>query len=162
MRQLGINLEQHAPEILRLWRNVLSEPPLRLDPNHDPAELPQIIHDLIDVSLLRPHDLKAHEEKIAAAVRHGEERRRQGAGEQVIFEEFAALREAIRRYLATCQVPRWKRREALMRLDMAMSVAELAAIRGYYRPAFEKAGLWDTLLAQLARSSPLLGLPEPL
>jgi hypothetical protein len=161
MQQLGLDLKQHTPEILRLWAEVLSEPPLRLPPGHDPGELPEVIYDLIEVSLLRPHDRSAHEAKIADAVRHGERRKQEGAGESFIFEEFAALREAIRRYLESCPVPKWKRREALMRLDMALSVAELAAIRGYYRPAFERAGLWDTLLAQLARTSPLLGLPEP-
>jgi hypothetical protein len=161
MQQLGLDLKEHTPEILRLWAEVLSEPPLRLPPGHDPGELPEIIYDLIEVSLLRPHDRGAHEEKIAAAVRHGERRKQDGAGESFIFEEFAALREAIRRYLETCPVPKWKRREALMRLDMALSVAEIAAIRGYYRPAFERAGLWHMLLSQLARTSPLLGLPEP-
>jgi hypothetical protein len=81
--------------------------------------------------------------------------------EAVIFEEFSALREAIRRYLETCRVARWKRREALVRLDMAMSVTELAAVRGYHRAAFEQAGLWKSLTGNLARQSPLLGLPLP-
>ena len=161
MHQLGIDLKEHAGEILRLWGKVLSEPPLRLPADHDPGNLPEVVYDLIEVSLLRPHDLSAHEEKIAAAVQHGERRRRDGSPESILFEEFAALREAIRRYLETCAVPRWKRREAVMRLDMALSVAELAAIRGYHRAAFEKAGLWESLVTQLARSSPLLGLPEP-
>jgi hypothetical protein len=161
MRQLGVDLKKHAPTILRLWQEVLTEPPLRLPPGHDPGELPAIIQDLIEVSILRPHDVQAHEAKIRDAVRHGERRRKDGASETLIFEEFAALREAIRRYLELCEVPKWKRREALMRLDMALSVAEQGSIRGYYRDAFEKVTLWDNMINQLARTSPLLGLPEP-
>ena len=161
MRQLGLDLKEHAPTILRLWQEVLTEPPLRLPPGHDPGELPTIIQDLIEVSILRPHEVQAHEAKIRDAVRHGERRRMDGAPETLIFEEFAALREAIRRYLELCEVPKWKRREALMRLDMALSVTEQASIRGYYRDAFEKAKLWDNMINQLARTSPLLGLPEP-
>jgi hypothetical protein len=48
-----------------------------------------------------------------------------------------------------------------MRLDMAISVAELAAIRGFHRAEFERTGLWNALVGRLARESPLLGLPEP-
>lgn len=161
MKQLGEELREHAGEIQRLWAEVLREPPLRLPPEHGLGELAQIIYDLIEVSILLPHDRGAHEKKIAAAIAHGERRRASGGEERIIFEEFAALREAIRRYLATCQVPRWKHREALIRMDMAISVAELAAIRGFHREAFERAGLWESLTRHLARQSPLLGLPEP-
>jgi hypothetical protein len=161
MRQLGFDLKEHVPAILAIWQQVLTEPPLRLPREHDPGDLPAIVQDLIEVSLLRPHDIGAHEAKIRDAVAHGEKRKKSGASEALIFEEFAALREAIRRYLETCPVPKWKRREALMRLDMALSVTEQGSIRGYYREAFEKANLWDNVVAQLARTSPLLGLPEP-
>jgi hypothetical protein len=44
---------------------------------------------------------------------------------------------------------------------MALSVAELAAIRGYYRETLEQSGLWETLVTNMARTSPLLGLPDP-
>lgn len=161
MNQLGIDLRGHLPDVLRIFRNVITEPPLRLSAGHDLGVLPEVIQDLIEVSLLHPNDLAAHEHKVFDAVRHGEDRRRQGMEERIVFEEFAAIREALRRYLATCPVPRWKRREAIMRLDMAISVAELAAIRGFHRASFEKAGLWESLVTNLARSSPLLGLPVP-
>lgn len=161
MLQLGIDLKEHEPEVIRLFREVITEPPLRLPQDHDIGTLPVIIHELVEVSLLQPHNLAAHEAKITAAVAHGEHRRRGGFEERIIFEEFAAIREALRRYLDTCPIPRWKRREALIRLDMSLSVAELAAIRGYHRATLEQAGLWDSLIGQLARQSPLLGLPDP-
>jgi hypothetical protein len=161
MYQLGIDLREHEPEVLKLFREVIAEHPIRLPVDHDLGRVPQIIRDLIEVSLIHPANLEAHEAKVAEAIAHGETRRQLGMGEQVIFEEFAAVREALRRYLEGCPVDRWKRREALMRLDMAISVAELAAVRGFHRVAFEEAGLWESLVGELAKHSPLLGLPNP-
>lgn len=161
MLKLGLDLKAHASEIERLWREVIAEPPLRMPPEHDLGALPEIIHDLIEVSFLCPHDVSAHEEKVAAALQHGEMRRNAALEERILWEEFAALREALRRYLGACDIPRWKAREALMRLDMAISVAELAAVRGYNREMYEKLGKWEGLTREMAKLSPLLGLPEP-
>jgi hypothetical protein len=165
MQQLGIDLTEHAPEVLRTAQEVLAETlaptPLSLPPGHTLELLAEVIVDLADASLLHPHDLAAHERKVAAAIRYGEQRRAEGAAERVIFAEFAALREALRRYLGRCGRPRPTVREARIRLDMATSVAELAAVRGFHRAEFERAGLWQTLTGRLARESPLLDLPLP-
>lgn len=161
MRKLGIELTEHSPEILRLADEALSETGLWRPPNHSFTPLAEVVVDLIDASLLHPLDLAAHERKIAAAVAYGEQRRREGLTEQFIFGEFGAVREGIHRYLARCSSPRHIIRDARMRLEMAVSVAELAAIRGFHREAFERVGLWTSLTANLARESPLLGLPEP-
>jgi hypothetical protein len=165
MQQLGIDLTEHVPQILRVSAEVLAETlaetPLSLPPDHTLEPLAEVILDLADASLLHPHDPAAHERKVAAAVRYGELRRQEGAPERVIFAEFAALREALRRYLGRCGRPRPTVREARIRLDMASSVAELAAIRGYHRAEFERVGLWETLTVRLARESPLLDLPLP-
>ena len=84
MHQLGLDLGEHAPEILRLWSKVIAEPPLRLPSAHDVGELPEIIYDLIEVSILHPHDLTMHEHKVAATVRHDERRRVSGTEERII------------------------------------------------------------------------------
>jgi hypothetical protein len=162
MKSLGVDLLQHAPEILRLWGEAMAELPGEPSPEFDRYGLAEIIHALIEVSLLHPRDLVIHEQKVALAIAHGERIRRAGLPERVIYEEFAALREALRRYMEGCRTPRWKYREAAMRLDMASSVAELAVIRGYHRTLFEGVGIWETLTSKLARESPLLGLPEPI
>ena len=165
MQQLGIDLTEHVPEILSVSAEVLAETlagtALSLPPEHTLEPLAGLIVDLADVSLLHPHDPMAHERKVAAAVRYGERRREEGASERIIFAEFAALREALRRYLGRCGRPRAIVREARIRLDMASSVAELAAIRCYHRAEFERVGLWETLINRLARESPLLDLPLP-
>lgn len=161
MRQLGIELTEHSPAILRLASETLAETAIWRPPGHSFEPLAEVVVGFIDASLLHPHDLAVHERKVAAAVRYGEQRRAEGLSEMFIFAELAALREAIRSYLATCTSPRRTAREARMRLDMAISVAELAAIRGFHRGEFERTGLWDSLVGRLARESPLLGLPDP-
>lgn len=159
MQQLGIDIMEHAPDILRVASEVLAELTPAQQKAHDFEPLAQVIVDLADASLLHPNDLAAHERKVAAAIRYGEQRRTEGVTEQFIFAEFAALREALRRYLARCGRPRPTVREARIRLDMAVSVAELAAIRGFHRAEFERAGLWASLAGRLAHESPLLDLP---
>jgi hypothetical protein len=161
MRQLGVELTEHAPDILRLAAEAFAETALWRPPAHSFEPLAEVVVDLMDASLLHPHDLAAHERKIAAAVCYGERRRAEGLTQQFIFGEFGAIREGIHRYLARCTAARHVVRDARMRLEMAVSVAELAAIRGFHRDSFERAGLWPSLTADLARESPLLGLPEP-
>ena len=41
------------------------------------------------------------------------------------------------------------------------SLAGMAAIRGFHWAMLEQAGEWDTVMGELARESPLLGLPAP-
>ncbi len=161
MRQLGIELTEHAPLVLRLAESALAEMPLWRPPGHSFEPLAEVVVNLVDASLLHPRDLGVHERKIAAAIRYGEERREQGLSERFIFAEFTALREGLLEYLARCGRAPATVREARIRLDMAVSVAELAAIRGFHRATLEQAGVWDTLTRRLARESPLLGLPEP-
>lgn len=161
MRQLGVDLLEHAPEVLRFASEALAGTALWRPPDHTFEPLADVVVGLIDASLLHPTELAAHERKIAAAVRYGEQRRAEGMTAMFLIGEFAALRDGLRRYLERCASPRRTVRDALIRLDMAQTVAELAAMRGFHRDRFEEAGLWDTLVVKLARESPLLGLPLP-
>jgi hypothetical protein len=161
VEQLGLQLKEHGPDIRRVWSKVMTEPPFALPTHHQLGELSGILYEIVDVSLLRPHDLTAHESKIAAAIAHGERCRLAGEPEHVIVRELAALREAIRRYLPKCTGSLHTAREALTRLDMAISIAEIAATHGYHRDVFEAAGRWETHREEMTRLSPLLWIPAP-
>ena len=161
MRRLGIDLITHAPEVLRLAAQAMAETALWRPPGHTLEPLAEVIAGLVDASLLNPTEPAAHERKIEAAVRYGERRRAEGLTDMFLIGEFAALREGLRRYVAQCGSPESVTRAALVRLDMAQTVAELAAIRGFHRDKFEQAGLWESLVVRLARESPLLDLPVP-
>ena len=161
MRCLGIDLVQHAPDVLRLAEEAMAETALWRPPRHTLEPLADVIVGLVDASLINPGELPAHERKIEAAVRYGERRRAEGFTDMFLVGEFAALREGLRRYVERCASPPSVARPALVRLDMAQTVAELAAMRGFHRDKFEQAGLWDTLVVRLALESPLRDLPPP-
>ena len=161
MPSLGPVLAERAPDILRLAAAVLADTPLWRPPDHSFDALGAVLAELIGVALVHPHDVAAHERLVTAAVRYGELRDREGVGERFIFAEFAALAEALRRFIASEGVPRADARAALVRLDMGMSVAQTAAVRGTHRSELEAAGLWDAFVGGLARQSPLFGLPRP-
>lgn len=161
MRRLGIDLIARAPEVLRLAAEAFAETALWRPPGHTLEPLAEVIVGLVDASLVNPTEVPAHARKIEAAVRYGERRREEGLTDMFLIGEFTALREGLRRYVAQCASPPEVGRAALVRLDMAQSVAELAAMRGFHREAFERAGLWDALVVRLARESPLLDLPMP-
>ena len=161
MASLGPNLTERAPDILRLAASVLADTPLWRPPGHTFDALGDVLAELIGVALVHPHDLAAHERLVSASIRYGEVRDAAGVGERFIFAEFAALGEALRRFIAGEGVPRPEARAALVRLDLAMSVAQTAAIRGTHRAELEAVGLWDAFVGGLARESPLFGLPDP-
>lgn len=161
MRRLGIDLLQHAPDVLRLAGEAMAETALWRPPRHTLEPLADVIVGLVEASLINPGELRAHERKIEAAVRYGERRRSEGLTDMFLVGEFAALREGLRRYVEQCASPPSVARPALVRLDMAQTVAELAAMRGFHRDKFEQAGLWETLVVRLARESPLRDLPPP-
>lgn len=161
MQQLGLDLTQGAPQILARWRELVSTmPSLRADEAGVDDLLP-VIEGLIGASVLHPDDVSAHERHVYAAVAHGERRRREGAEERQLWREFEALREAIRHWMAGREMRPTLRHEAQIRLDMAISVAEMAAVRGYHRPLLEETGVWAQLIPNMVRHSPLLHLPEP-
>lgn len=161
MRQLGLDLTSDADVILARWRELVSSSPfLRADP-HGVDELLPVVEGLIGASVLSPDDLAAHERHVRAAVAHGERRRIEGADERQLWREFEALREAIRHAMGRRALPAELRHEAQIRLDMAISVAEMAAIRGFHRRMLERAGVWSELIPSMIRQSPLLDLPAP-
>lgn len=161
MHELGLQLKENAPEIRRIWSKVMTEPPFALSQQHQLGEFSGIIHDIVDAAVLTPHDVAAHHRKITAAIAHGERCRQTGEPEHVIVRELAALREAIRRYLPKCTSSAHMARETLTRLDMAISVTELAATRGYNRDVFEAAGRWESLRDEMVQMSPLMWIAAP-
>jgi hypothetical protein len=87
---------------------------------------------------------------LESAAHHGFVRRRQGLAESSLFEELAFVREAIwadiqARFGRESQVAA----EIILRIDMALTLASQASLRGYFRIEFEERGLWPRALAEL-------------
>ena len=159
MHPLGLELTAHAPRVLERWTRLVAVAPYQRPADLGAGDLPRVVRGLIEASILHPETPAAHERHVQAAVDHGERRRREGADERAIWREFEALREAVREHLATLPLSPALGREARVRLDMAISVAEMAAVRGYHRDMLERTGAWAHLVPTMARQSPLVDLP---
>lgn len=143
------------------------------------SRVPQLIHDIDKFSLTEPWSGLASDDRanslpevaehacalalrggrgqrrcarlLESAAHHGLTRRQQGLPESIIFEEIALVREAI---WADIQA-RFGREsrlaaEIILRIDMALTLASQASLRGYFRDEFESRGLWPEVLAELA------------
>jgi len=87
---------------------------------------------------------------LESAAHHGFLRRRQGIAESALFDELALVREAIwadiqARFGQESRVAA----EIILRIDMALTLASQASLRGYFRVEFEERGLWPRALAEL-------------
>ena len=159
MKQLCIDLKARLPEIVEEVKLVAGEAPLDIPADHDVNALPHVVLGLIEASICTPVNERAHLEKVSAAVEHGETRRNQEYPESILFGEYAVVREALRRIVRRTGAKARRQTEALIRIDMAATVAELASLRGYHRRELEASGRWAGTIERLARESPLLTLP---
>jgi hypothetical protein len=156
MRELGTKLKEHAPEILSVWEDIIrKEPWSSLAKAHRRDHLHGVVIGLVEASLCDPADVDAHEEKVWAAARHGEERREQGLDEAQILTEYHLLRRAIWQFVRQNISP-GKAFEAISRIDTAISLATMASLRGYHRRELEERGDWPQYVERLVGDSPLL------
>ncbi|MDR0786466.1 MAG: hypothetical protein LBG44_01130 [Gemmatimonadota bacterium] len=87
---------------------------------------------------------------LECAAHHGFIRRGQGLVESTLFDELAFVREAIwtdiqRRFGGESRITA----EVILRIDMALTLASQASLRGYFREEFDERGLWPRVLAEL-------------
>lgn len=154
---LCAHLDEHVEEIVTEWLAVATEEPWSgLTRDERLNHLPDLVRGILDASLCTPAEPRAHREKVAAAIQHGMQRRRQGFDGTLLFAAYTFIREAMRRHLLECDLPRPAATEALLRIDIATTVASLASLRGFYRSEHEKHGRWEELVEEMARESLLL------
>lgn len=166
-QSLAASLKTHIPQVLEAWNTVAHEAPwLSLPAEAQLDHLPQAIQHLIDAVLLHPREGKAQRALIFTAAQHGEDRRRQGFSDHMIFQEYHLLRSALRRVFDSLpgEVP--SDVEVIPRLDAGITAAAEASLRGYHRDYFEARGEWPDVLEQLVarrlrRASGSSGAADP-
>lgn len=102
------------------------------------------------LALLAPHDRELCRTLLHRAAAHGEMRLEQGLPDALLFQELYLARESLWTYIKEHD-PDYGglRSEAILRIDMALSLAAKASLRGYHRPAFEARGEWPQVIDQL-------------
>lgn len=152
--ELCEHLEDHVEAIVSEWVVLASEEPwAQLEPTERLDDIRPLVRGILQTSLADPRNLDTHREKIAAAARHGRQRRKQGFDAPLLFAGYTFLREAMRRHLLGCGVPVEMAMDALLRIDIATTMASMASLRGFYREEHEALGGWERVLDEMARES---------
>jgi hypothetical protein len=141
--------------VLAEWEEVSREEPWHVNPERYGLDsLHETVRAVLDVALGDGGDKEASERLVRAAVAHGDQRRVQGTGDEALLREYHALRAALWRYLRQVRMPASEALTAIARVDMVITVATTAALRGYHRSDRQPSPEWATeLLRSVASGS---------
>jgi hypothetical protein len=137
-------LRDDLTPILAEWEALSREEAWHVHPERYGADsLRETIRAVLDVALGDGGDKEASERLVRAAVAHGDQRRSQGVGDDAMFREYHALRAALWRYLQKVPMPSSEALTAITRVDVVITVATTAALRGYHRADMLASTDWD-------------------
>jgi hypothetical protein len=143
-------LRDDLAPILAEWVAVSREEPWHVHPErYGMDSLHEVVRGVLDVALGDGDDEEASERLVRAAALHGDQRRVQAVGDEFLLREYHALRAALWRYLLRVPMPASEALTAISRVDMVITVATTAALRGYHRSDMKPSPDWAT---QLLRS----------
>ena len=149
------DLRDDLAQVLEDWEALSREEPWHVRPEHYGLDsLHEAMRAVLDVSLGDGGDEAASERLVRSAAAHGDQRRSQAVGDDAVLREYHALRAALWRYLARVSMPPDERLTAISRVDVAITVATTAALRGYHRSDMPPSPEWAVeLLRYIATGS---------
>jgi len=120
--------------ILVEWESLCREEPWHIHPERYGIDsLHEAIRGVLDVALGDGGDKEASERLVRAAAAHGDQRRVQAVPDDELLREYHALRTALWRYLNQAPMPPLEAVTAIARVDVVITIATTAALRGYHR-----------------------------
>jgi hypothetical protein len=129
--------------VLEEWEAVSREEPWHIEPEHYGLDsLHETMRAVLDVALGDGGDKAASERLVRAAAAHGDQRRVQAVGDDAVLREYHALRTALWRYLLRTPMPPSEALTAIGRVDLVITVATTAALRGYHRSDMPASPEW--------------------
>jgi hypothetical protein len=150
----NVRLRAALPEVLQAWTELTREAPWHVQPDRFGVDaVNEVLRAILDVGMASASDHDAHERLVRAAIAHGDQRRAQRAGDDALLREYQALREAIWRFLERSKASPDESLPAIMRIDVAISVATTASMRGYHRADSEPASSWEPRLLRYIRDA---------
>lgn len=127
-------LRDDLSPILTAWEAVSADEPWHVHPERYGLDsLHETVRAVLDVALGDGGDEQASERLVRAASAHGDQRRVQNTGDDAVLREYHALRAALWRYLRQLSIPANEALTAISRVDVVITVATTAALRGYHR-----------------------------
>jgi hypothetical protein len=146
-------LRDDLAPILAEWEAVSREEPWHVHPERYGLDsLNEAVRAVLDVALGDGGDKEASERLIRAAAAHGDQRRVQGTGDEALLREYHALRASLWRYLRRIPMAEAEALTAIARVDMVITVATTAALRGYHRSDMQPSPDWAAELLRAIRS----------
>jgi hypothetical protein len=143
----NVRLRAALAEVLREWVELTQETPWHVEPDRFGLDaVNEVVRAILDVAMATTGDYAAHERLVRAAIAHGDQRRAQGRRDDAVLREYQALRESMWRFLERSGATPEESLPAILRVDVAISVATTAALRGYHRADAEPASLWEPRL----------------
>ncbi len=141
--------------ILEEWQALSREEPWHIQPQRYGLDsLHETMRAVLDVALGDGGDKAASERLVRAAAAHGDQRRVQAVGDDALLREYHALRTALWRYLQRAPMPASEALTAISRVDLVITVATTAALRGYHRSDLAASPEWAVeLLRHIATGS---------
>lgn len=148
-------LRDDLAPILQEWEAVSREEPWHVNPERYGIDsLHEAVRAVLDVALGDGSDKLASERLVRAAAAHGDQRRLQSTGDEALLREYHALRTSVWRYLSRVPMPPAEALTAIARVDIAITVATTAALRGYHRSDMPASREWGSeLLRYIAAGS---------
>jgi hypothetical protein len=160
MKIIADHILASVDEVIGAWIALqLHEPWVQL-PSPDVVDhLPAVITNMVRASLSEPSNLDRHRDKVHAAAEHGRQRRKAGFDDEVIFQEYYGIRNALWTLIRP-RYPDTRAAEAMLRMDTAISVALRASLVGFHEESLLQSGTdVNERLETLAGESPLLHWP---
>lgn len=150
--EIAESITEHVPRVLEQFGTVTrQEPWIHLPQGYRANYLGDVISLSTTLALQSPHDEELCRQLLHRAADHGQTRLGQGLSDSVLFQELYLARESLWTYVMDQHGAEGGGlvSEAIIRIDMALSLAAKAALRGYHRPAFEERGTWPGVIDQL-------------
>lgn len=155
MKAICEDVKRNVPEVLAEWERLVREQPwFSLPPEHRIDSLPEVVVGLVEASLCAPGDVEAHRQNVHAAADHGTRRREQRVPEHLILTEYHLLRLAMWHYITAKFGSSERTTNAILRIDVAISLATNASMWGYHRPEIQAMGKWEEGIERMTTSAP--------
>ena len=142
-------------KVVASWEALSDRPPWsRLTTAQRVDHLAPLLTSLLRAVFAETPERTHRAEMIRNAATHGEDRRSQGYDEEIILEEYYLIRELIWTELRARLEPS-RAAPIIIRVDVALSLASAASLRGMHRKVLEASGRWPAALDALVLQDPL-------
>ena len=137
------------PLVVAEWERLSREEPWHIDPHRYGIDsLHETIRAVLHIATWGSTDDFAAERLVRTAAAHGEQRRTQGASDDALLREYHALRAAIWRFLQRSSPQGPASIGTIVRVDIAIGVATIVALRGFHRSETASGAAWEADLLQ--------------